>query len=143
MARLLARFRRLERRRPAAHKAMMVWDLGKAMRRKEEFESARLIDFAFRQRARALRLLIGALGLGGTEPAAPEPAAPGQPDPGATVIALAAELAVLPDALVVERLAELSGLDRDAVAAHLPACMAEARRQVIAERGDPSPIRLG
>ena len=31
----------------------MVWDFGKAMRKKEEFESARLIDFEFRQRARA------------------------------------------------------------------------------------------
>ena len=30
----------------------MVWDIGQAMRRKEEFESARLLDFAFRLRAR-------------------------------------------------------------------------------------------
>lgn len=35
----------------------MVWDLGKAMRKKEEFESARLVDFEFRQRVRATRLI--------------------------------------------------------------------------------------
>jgi hypothetical protein len=41
----------------------MAWDLGKAMRKKEEFESARLLDFEFRQRARATRLLARAFGL--------------------------------------------------------------------------------
>ena len=42
----------------------MVFDLGKAMRKKEEFESARLMDFDFRQRVRATRLMARALGTG-------------------------------------------------------------------------------
>ena len=35
----------------------MVWDLGLAMRKKEEFESERLMNFEFWQRVRATRLL--------------------------------------------------------------------------------------
>src|SRR5690349_16106879 len=40
----------------------MVFDLGKAMRKKEEFESARLADFEFRQRARTFRLMAEKIG---------------------------------------------------------------------------------
>jgi hypothetical protein len=43
----------------------MVWDLGKAMQKKEEFESARLMDFEFRQYVRAARLYSRSHGLDG------------------------------------------------------------------------------
>ena len=42
----------------------MAWDLRRALLKKEEFESARLMNFEFRQRARATRLLARELGLG-------------------------------------------------------------------------------
>ena len=40
----------------------MAWDLAKAMAKKGEFESARLADFEFRQRARTFRLMAEARG---------------------------------------------------------------------------------
>lgn len=39
------------------HKCHMVWDLRAALLKKEEFETARLIDFEFRLRVRIFRLL--------------------------------------------------------------------------------------
>lgn len=36
---------------------IMVFDLGRAFRKKDEFESARLMDFEFRQRSRATKNL--------------------------------------------------------------------------------------
>ena len=101
----------------------MVWDLGKAMQKKEEFESARLMDFEFRQRARAIRLLLAVLGL---------------EDP-----ALARDLVAETDAAVMDRVTEASGRPRAEVEAGYQTCLGEARRQLIAERGDPSPVRLG
>jgi len=40
----------------------MTFDLGKAMAKKGEFESARLADFEFRQRARTFRLMAEKIG---------------------------------------------------------------------------------
>lgn len=97
----------------------MVWDLGKAMLKKEEFESARLQNFDFRQRARAMRLLAAALG----------------EDPQA----LAIEIAEHDDAAILARLAEKHG----DISALYHRCQGEARTQLIAEIGDPTPYRLG
>ncbi len=100
----------------------MVWDLGKAMRKKEEFESARLMDFEFRQRARAMRLLAARLGRDETELA--------------KLTVEASDDAIL-DRLVTAQYArgELDCLWHE--------CLAEARRALIEERGDPTPYRLG
>jgi hypothetical protein len=100
----------------------MAFDLRGALLKKEERESARLMDFAFRLRARTWRLVGEALGT--------------EPDDTARMTALHDDEALL------ERLAtrfpgragELSDLQR--------ACAAEARQQLISEIGDPSPYRL-
>ena len=101
----------------------MVWDLGKAMRKKEEFESARLMDFEFRQRARATRLLARRF--------------------GADESALVREIVLLDEDSVVSLVADRSGQPIEAVAAAYRNCLGEARRDLIAERGDPTPYRLG
>lgn len=101
----------------------MVWDLGKAMQKKEEFESARLMDFEFRQRARAMRLLAEELQLDGRE--------------------LAGRTALAPDEAILADLVRQLGMDRTELAGMHASCRAEARKQLIAERGDPTPYRLG
>lgn len=101
----------------------MVWDLGKAMRKKEEFESSRLMDFAFRQRVRAIRLLLIDLKVDSA--------------------ALARDLVVESDAVLLDRVAAESGQSRATVEAAYQACLGHARQQLITERGDPSPVRLG
>lgn len=101
----------------------MVFDLRRALLRKEEVESARLADFAFRQRVRAMRLLARRLGLD-EEAAAARPA---HGDDAGVLDALAAELA----------------LNRATLAAAHGECLAQARAALIAERGDPAPHRLG
>ena len=101
----------------------MVWDLGKAMRKKEEFESARLMDFEFRERALATRLLARELGL--------------------DEASLVREIAERDEAGVLALVATLSGRDPAALADSYQACRSEARRQLIAVRGDPTPYRLG
>lgn len=101
----------------------MVWDLGKAMQKKEEFESARLMDFSFRQRVRATRLFARRLSL----------------DEASLVEAIASLNAEDLLAQVAKQTAqaqsELSDLFNQ--------CLAEARTQLVAERGDPTPYRLG
>jgi hypothetical protein len=93
----------------------MTFDLGNALNRKAEFESARLDDFAFRLRARTMRLLGEALGR----------------DPAPLVAAISVE----DDSSIVASLG--TGAD---VAYH--AAAAKARLQLITELGDPSPHRL-
>lgn len=100
----------------------MVWDLGKAMRKKEEFESARLMDFEFRQRARAIKLLARELGR-----------------EAAAVVARIAD----PDEAILAWLAAESALAPAEIGAAYARCSARARRELIAERGDPTPYRLG
>ena len=96
----------------------MTFDLGKAMAKKGEFESARLADFEFRQRARTFRLMGEAL--------------------GEDLVALIAQMA---DEAILERLVE-GGRDTDEVRALYQRCSADARAQLIKERGDPTPHRL-
>ncbi|KAB7648242.1 hypothetical protein [Polymorphobacter fuscus] len=93
----------------------MVFDLGQALHRKAEHESARLDDFGFRLRARTMRLLADALGR--------------DPVPLVAAIALHDDDHILAD------------LGDDARAAYRIA-LAEARTQLTAELGDPSPHRL-
>jgi hypothetical protein len=100
----------------------MVWDLAKALHRKAEVETARLQDFAFQQRARAIGLIALAHGR----------------DPAY----LAGELAVYPDAELIERLADITGQDPAATECALFAALTTARQQLLVELGDPSPHRL-
>jgi hypothetical protein len=93
----------------------MTFDLGNALNRKAEFESARLDDFKFRLRARTMRLLGEALGR----------------DP----VPLVAAIAVEDDSSIV------ASLGPGAEIAYRTA-VAQARTELIAERGDPSPHRL-
>ena len=107
------------------HLCAMAFDLQRAMLKKQEVESARLDDFAFRLRARTLRLLALALGQG--------------IDPQA----LAGEVAVAADEAILERLiVRFPYLDPPALHAAFDRCRAEARAQLVAELGDPSPHRL-
>ena len=101
----------------------MVWDLGKAMRKKEEFESGRLMDFEFRQRVRATRLFARQLNL--------------------DEASLVAEIALHDDDDLLDMVAEQISRARDDLASAYRQCHGEARLQLIAERGDPSPNRLG
>ncbi|MCL9997887.1 MAG: hypothetical protein NBV68_00755 [Erythrobacter sp.] len=101
----------------------MVFDLGKAMRKKEEFESARLMDFDFRQRVRATRLLARALGI--------------------DEAALVEEVALRDADGLITLLAGRTGRARGEIEAIYAGCLTEARKQLIIERGDPTPNRLG
>ena len=101
----------------------MVWDLGKAMRKKEEFESFRLMDFDFRQRVRATRLFARKLGLDET--------------------ALVGAIALRNADDLLDLVAQQSSHSKDDLACEYHLCLDEARRQLIAERGDPTPNRLG
>lgn len=101
----------------------MVWDLGKAMRKKEEFESARLMDFEFRERARATRLLAASLGLDEDS--------------------LVREIATRDRDGLLELVSRQTGRGQDELSAEYQRCLATARKQLIAERGDPTPNRLG
>jgi hypothetical protein len=111
----------LAERRP--HIPSMVWDLGKAMQKKEEFESARLMDFEFRLRVRATRLLARACGLDET--------------------VWAREVAARDAAGIVDTMATATARGRDELLAEYQRWSAVARQQIIDERGDPTPHRLG
>ncbi|OYW45626.1 MAG: hypothetical protein B7Z08_05175 [Sphingomonadales bacterium 32-68-7] len=101
----------------------MVWDLGRAMRKKEEFESSRLLDFEFRQRARATRLLARWV--------------------GCDEAALVRDIASFGEQELIEKVAAGSGRSLSEVAAEYSRCRTLARQQLIEERGDPTPYRLG
>jgi hypothetical protein len=101
----------------------MVWDLRRALLKKEEFESGRLTDFEFREMVRALRLLAERL----DQPVRP----------------MLDELAERGETAALEWLATHSGQAGSEVDLRYRQARAEVRRQLIAERGDPSPIRLG
>lgn len=100
----------------------MAFDLGLAMRKKEEFESSRLMDFEFRLRARATRLLAKSLGLSET--------------------AAAGVVAIAPEEETAETFANLAATSVDVIRSEYQRCLAEVRAQLIAERGDPTPHRL-
>ena len=101
----------------------MVWDLRRALLAKEEFESARLMDFDFRQKIRAMRLLAAEIGTDEN--------------------ALAARAAEAPTDTVLAEAAQMSGREAAEIAALYAQCLTEARRLLVGERGDPTPHRLG
>ncbi len=101
----------------------MVWDLGRAMRKKEEVESGRLMDFEFRQRVRSTRLFSRKLGV----------------DEGSLV----GEIALRSDDDLLDLVAEQTSRARDDVATVYAKCLGEARQHMIAEKGVPTPNRLG
>ena len=101
----------------------MVWDLRRALLAKEEFETSRLIDFEFRQRARAVRHVARHFGL----------------DEDAAV----QDVVAFPVEELAGRLADHYALPRADVAREYARCMALARSELIDERGDPTPHRLG
>jgi hypothetical protein len=100
----------------------MVWDLRGALLKKEERESARLADFEFRHRARTFKLIAERL----------------ETDP-TPIVALTARMN--DEAALWEVALRHPRSDEDLDALYLD-CRAEARRQLIRERGDPSPYRL-
>jgi hypothetical protein len=106
----------------AAHIGTMAFDLGRAMLKKQEHESARLMDFEFRHRARTFRLLARALGM--DEAAVVKRTARGSDE---EVLAWLEEQVPQPPA-------ELRRL--------YVRCSAEARTALIKELGDPTPHRL-
>ena len=100
----------------------MVFDLGRAMRKKEEFESARLMDFEFRRRARATRMLVQSLGL---EEAVANELVATQSEEAATA-----------------RLASLTQTPLDTVQDDYARCIRRAHAALVEERGDPTPYRM-
>ena len=100
----------------------MTFDLRTALLKKAEVETARLVDFEFRLRARTMRLLAARIG------AEPE--------------ALVARIVRADDAAIVADLAQTRGLAIDALALDYRRSAAEARAQLVAELGDPSPYPL-
>jgi exoribonuclease II len=101
----------------------MVWDLGKAMQKKEEFESARLMDFEFRQRVRATRLFAQKVGADEAE--------------------LLDQLVLRKDRTLIQLLAQAMSCSVSDLNEIYESCLGEARLQLISEIGDPTPYRLG
>ena len=102
----------------------MVFDLGKAMAKKGEFETARLADFEFRQRARTFRLMAERLQF--------------ECHP-ARIVTLITQMN---DEALLEALAERQSEDVEVLRKLYQQCSVEARAQLIEERGDPTPHRL-
>ena len=100
----------------------MAFDLQRAFRKKQEHESARLMDFEFRQRARTFRLLARALAMDEAE--------------------LVKRTARSDDAGVLEWLAAHSIYQLPDLQRLHGECAAQARRELIEEIGDPTPHRL-
>ena len=103
----------------------MVWDLRAALLKKGEMESARLMDFDFRLRARTFRLLGEAI------------------DPnGEGAVEAVKLIAKSDDKGALAALANLFPTHEAELPALYERCGREARKQLIAERGDPTPHRL-
>jgi hypothetical protein len=100
----------------------MIRDLRSSLLKKEERESARLADFDFKLRARTFRLLALALG-----------AAP------ADIVSLVASG---DDETVLAELIRRFPAQAEKLNQLYNRCRSEARRELIAEEGDPSPHRL-
>lgn len=111
----------------------MAVDLHAVLVRKQERDCAKLDEFAFRQRARAIRLLAE----WALEKGAPE----GSVDP----MALATEIATATDEVLVGRVADLlepAGISRRRVDRRYQRLREEAWLQLAAEMGDPTPRSL-
>jgi hypothetical protein len=102
----------------------MVWNLRGALLKKQETESARLADFEFRLRARTMRLLAPVI------------------DPALSPDALAGEIAVSGDDVIIAGLMERFPDKAGVIGPLYPVSRANARVQMIDEIGDPSPVRL-
>src|SRR5690349_16285318 len=100
----------------------MAFDLRRALLRKAEHESARLMDFEFRHRARTFRLMANALAI----------------DPDTVV----RRIAQSDDEGVIGWLAELLGRDPAELRDLAAQCAGRARKELISEIGDPTPNRL-
>lgn len=100
----------------------MAFDLGRAMYKKQEHESARLMDFEFRQRARTWRLLARGLGLDEE--------------------ALVKRIAISDDGAMLESVAAQRRMAADELDSLFARFAIEARAQLIKEIGDPTPHRL-
>ncbi|MFO1208682.1 MAG: hypothetical protein U1E40_05585 [Amaricoccus sp.] len=100
----------------------MAWDIGRAMRKKEEFESARLLDFAFRLRARTAGRVAAELGWDRAD--------------------LVARTVRQDQAALLAALAAGTGRDPTDLERLWLRIEAQARVELIAELGDPTPNRL-
>lgn len=101
----------------------MVFDLRRALLSKEEKDSARLMDFEFRQRARSFRLMASALGIDGA--------------------ALVRMIALHGDPAILDALANDLPKSREELGELYARCRADAYGQLVAELGEPTPHRLG
>ncbi|MBE1528818.1 hypothetical protein GGC65_003274 [Sphingopyxis sp. OAS728] len=101
----------------------MVFDLRRALLAKEEKDTARLLDFEFRQRARTFRLLAATLDL----------------DPAVLV----REIALHDDPAILDALANDLPMSREELGHHYARCRADAYAQLVGELGDPTPHRFG
>jgi hypothetical protein len=97
----------------------MAFDLRAALLKKAEVETARLVDFEFRLRARTMRVLAAQI--------------------GEDADALVGRIVHADDAAILDGLETARGL---ALGADYRRSLAEARAQLIDEVGDPSPYRL-
>ena len=100
----------------------MVFDLRHALLKKEERDSARLMEFEFRHRARTFQLLAKAVGVDRDE--------------------TARQIMRMNDSGVLTWLAQATGCDDSALQGAFAQCAVEARRQLIEEVGNPAPHRL-
>lgn len=107
-----------------------MFDLARAFAKKQEVESARLDEYLFRHRARKMRLLGESL--------AGKVASELDPASLARAVAAEADSAILAG-LRARLLEPMSDPDWDRL---VLAADAEARRQLVAEHGDPDPHRL-
>ncbi|WP_428678919.1 hypothetical protein [Sphingopyxis sp.] len=101
----------------------MVFDLRRALLSKEEKDSARLMDFEFRQRARSFRLMAEALGI----------------DSGVLV----QSIALHDDPAILDGLANDLPKSREELGELYVRCRTQAYQQLAGEIGDPTPHRLG
>ena len=100
----------------------MAFDLRAALLKKAEVETARLVDFEFRLRARTMRVLAAQI--------------------GEDADALVGHIVHADDAAILDGLETARGLAPGALGADYRRSLAEARAQLIDEVGDPSPYRL-
>lgn len=101
----------------------MAFDLRRALLAKEEKDTARLMDFEFRQRGRSFRLLAAILDI----------------DPAALV----REIALHDDPAILDALANDLPMSREELGHRYIRCRADAYAQLVGELGDPTPHRLG
>lgn len=101
----------------------MVFDLGRAMRRKEEFETSRLLDFEFRLRARTAKLFAKEIGM--------------------PLDDLAGRIVEQNHESFIARAAAENGHYAAELQGLWTKLESQVRRRLIAERGDPTPNRLG